>query len=257
MTALKYFFGVVARPQTWLDYVYLWLAFPLGLFYFIFLVVGLSVGLSLVIVWVGIPMLLLVAGAWYLFAGLERILARELLRVPIGPAPRAWEAVDGVWAKLKAHFGSASTWKDLVYLLVRLPLGIVSFTIVITQAALVAAFIGAPVFVRLDALWIGGQRIDSFGVALALVPVGALVMIAMFHVIHGWAWVCGKLATALFGDGRGPATPALPAMPVAAQPAPGATWPQPSEAGPRPSPAPQETPPSPAGPTPETSTDPE
>ena len=35
MSALKYFFGVVARPQTWLDYVYLWLAFPLGLFYFV------------------------------------------------------------------------------------------------------------------------------------------------------------------------------------------------------------------------------
>ncbi len=259
MTALRYFFGVVARPQTWLDYVYLWLAFPLGLFYFIFLVVGLSVGLSLVIVWVGIPMLLLVAGAWYLFAGFERILARELLRVPIGPAPRAWETVDGVWAKLKAHFGSASTWKDLVYLLVRLPLGIVSFTIVITQAALAAAFIGAPFFQRYDALWIGGQRIDSFGVALAMVPVGLLVVIAMLHMIRGWAWVCGKLATALFGDGRGPARPARPAVPLPAQQAQGAVWPPQPEAASGPSPAPQETPSSPASPppAPDTSTDPE
>ncbi len=256
MTALKYFFGVVARPQTWLDYVYLWLAFPLGLFYFIFLVVGLSVGLSLVIVWVGIPMLLLVAGAWYLFAAFERILARELLRVPVGPAPRAWEAVDGVWAKLKAHFGSASTWKDLVYLLVRLPLGIVSFVIVVTQAGVAVSFIGAPFFERYDALWIGGQRVDSSGVALALVPVGVLAVITLFHVIRGWAWVCGKLATALFGDGRGPARSARLAMPVAAQPAPGAAWPQPSEAGPGP-PAGPGTPDQPAAPAPETSTHPE
>ncbi len=226
MSALKYFFGVVARPQTWLDYVYLWLAFPLGLFYFIFLVVGLSVGLSLVIVWVGIPMVLLVAGAWYLFAGFERILARELLRVPVAPAPRAWETADGVWNKLKAHFASASTWKDLVFLLARLPLGIVSFTIVTTQAGLAVAFIGAPLFQRLDALWIGGQRIDSPGVAFALVPVGVLLVIALFHVVHGWAWLCGKLASALFGDGRVAPTPAQTGPPAWTQQAQGPQVPE-------------------------------
>ncbi|MEE4274639.1 MAG: sensor domain-containing protein, partial [Thermoleophilia bacterium] len=235
MSALKYFFGVVARPQTWLDYVYLWLAFPLGLFYFIFLVVGLSVGLSLVIIWVGIPMLLLVAGAWYLFAAFERVLARELLRAPIAPAPRAWEAVDGVWNKLKAHFASGSTWKDLVFLLARLPIGIVSFTIVTTQAGLAVAFIGAPFFQRFDALWIGGQRIDSPGVAFALVPVGVLVVIALFHVIHGWAWLCGKLATALFGDGRvappsaQAAPPAWAQPPQSPQPPQGPQYPQPAQ----------------------------
>ena len=226
MSALKYFFGVVARPQTWLDYVYLWLAFPLGLFYFIFLVVGLSVGLSLVIVWVGIPMLLLVAGAWYLFAGFERVLARELLRVPVAPAPRAWEAADGVWNKLKAHFASASTWKDLVFLLARLPLGIVSFTIVTTQAGLAAAFIGAPLFQRFDALWIGGQRIDSPGLAFALVPVGVLIVIALFHVVHGWAWLCGKLASALFGDGRAAPPSAQAGPPAWTQQAQGPQYPQ-------------------------------
>ncbi|MBN2204204.1 MAG: sensor domain-containing protein [Thermoleophilia bacterium] len=229
MSALKYFFGVVARPQTWLDYVYLWLAFPLGLFYFIFLVVGLSVGLSLVIVWVGIPLLMLVAGAWYLFAAFERVLARELLRVPVAPAPRAWEAVDGVWNKIKAHFSTGSTWKDLVFLLLRLPLGIASFTIVVTQAALAAAFIGAPLFERYGAPWIGGQRIESAAVAFVLVPVGVLIVFATFHVVHGWAWVCGKLATALFGDGTAVPSPvrgtpgAWPGSPQYPQAPP---WPQ-------------------------------
>jgi hypothetical protein len=207
MTALKQFFGVVAKPQTWLDYAYLWLAFPLGLFYFVFLIVGLTVGLSLVIIWVGIPMLLLVAAAWYLFAGLERILARELLRIPISPSPRAWETVDGVWAKLKAHFGLASTWKDLVYLLARLPLGIVSFVLVMTQAGIGVAFIGAPLFQRFDALWLGGQRIDSPAAAAALVPLGVLLVIALFHVVRGWAWLSGRLAQALLGDGSLPPAP--------------------------------------------------
>ena len=35
--AMSRFFGVIAQPRTWLNVVYHWLAFPLGLFYFVFL----------------------------------------------------------------------------------------------------------------------------------------------------------------------------------------------------------------------------
>ena len=125
-SVLTRFFGVVRRPETWLGILFNWLAFPLGLFYFVFLVTGLSLGVGLVVVWVGIPILLVVAGAWWLFGAFERVQARYLLRADVPGAPREWEKVEGVWAKLKAHFGSAATWKDLVYLLAKLPFGIVS-----------------------------------------------------------------------------------------------------------------------------------
>ena len=116
-SAIVRFFGVVRRPETWLGILFDWLAFPLGLFYFVFLVTGLSLGVGLVVVWVGIPILLVVAGAWWLFGSFERLQARYLLRADVPPAPREWEKAEGVWGKLKAHFGSAATWKDLVYLL--------------------------------------------------------------------------------------------------------------------------------------------
>ena len=44
---LARFVGVVARPQTWLNLLYLLLAFPLGLAYFIVLVVGVRTGAAL------------------------------------------------------------------------------------------------------------------------------------------------------------------------------------------------------------------
>ena len=87
--------------------VYLWLAFPSGLFYFVFLTVGLSLGVSLVVVWVGIPILLVVVGAWWLFGAFERAQAEYLLGFPVAPSPRSWETHDGIWAKLKGHFVSA------------------------------------------------------------------------------------------------------------------------------------------------------
>ena len=126
-SALTRFFGVVAAPQTWLGILFNWLAFPLGLFYFVFLITGLSLGVGLVVVWVGIPILLVVAGAWWLFGAFERVQARYLLGADVPRAPREWEKVDGIWAKLRAHFGSAATWKDLVYLFAKLPFGIVSY----------------------------------------------------------------------------------------------------------------------------------
>ena len=65
-------FGVVVRLQTYLNLLYLFIAFPLGLAYFIFLVTGLSVGISLVIIWVGLPILLFMLAAWWVLAIFER-----------------------------------------------------------------------------------------------------------------------------------------------------------------------------------------
>ena len=55
-------FGVFIQLQTYLNILYLLLAFPLGLGYFVFLVTGLALGLGLFITWFGIVILLLVLG---------------------------------------------------------------------------------------------------------------------------------------------------------------------------------------------------
>jgi hypothetical protein len=52
---LMRYFGVVAREETYLNLIYLMLAFPLSIVYFTFLVTGLSVGFGTLIIWIGIP----------------------------------------------------------------------------------------------------------------------------------------------------------------------------------------------------------
>jgi hypothetical protein len=190
-------FGVVARSQTWLNVVYLWLAFPLGLFYFVFLVTGISVGVSLVIVLVGIPILLLVAAAWWCLAALERALARSLLGADVPPAPRLWERGDDVWGRIKAHFGAGVIWSDLLYLFLKFPMGLVSFVLCVTGLAIVVGFIGAPLMQMSGQLYVAGQRVDSWALALALVPVGLLAAFAWAHLVNGWAWVSRCLAEGL------------------------------------------------------------
>src|SRR5579872_1034047 len=77
------FFSVARQRQTYLNLLYLLSAFPLGILYFVMLVAGLSVGVSTLIVWVGIPILLLTIIMWQGFASVERYLVRHWLHVPV------------------------------------------------------------------------------------------------------------------------------------------------------------------------------
>jgi hypothetical protein len=207
---LSRFFGVVAQSRTWLNVLYLWLAFPLGLFYFVFLTVGLSLGVSLVVIWVGIPILLVVVGAWWLFGAFERAQAEYLLGFSVAPSPRSWETNDGIWAKLRGHFASAATWKDLLYLLVKLPLGIVSFTLSVTAVATTTSLLVMPLFWYFDVAAINGTWVPPLWAAVLAVPVGILSIFLWLHVLNAWAWVCGEWAQVVFGSAPTPPAPTAP-----------------------------------------------
>jgi hypothetical protein len=204
------FFGVVARQETWLGMLFHLLAFPLGLFYFVFLVTGLSLGVGLVVVWVGIPILLVVAGAWWLFGAFERLQAQYLLGAAVPPAPREWEKVEGVWGKLKAHFGSAATWKDLVYLLAKLVFGTVSFTLLVVAASMVGWFLAMPVFTAFDVPIVNDTWVPPLWFSIISVPLGILVFFVSLHLLNAWSWACARWAEVMF---RGPE---LGTAPVAA-----------------------------------------
>jgi len=218
------FFGVVARPRTWLNLLFQVLAFPLGLFYFTFLVTGLSVGLGLVIIWVGIPILLVVAGAWWLFGAFERLQAKHLLGASVSAPPRAWENANGVWGKLKAHFGSGATWRDLLYLLAKLPLGIVSFTLLVTLAGILFWLVYLPVahFWDIPFVDFGNGRAWTPPLWLAIVAIpGALLNVFLsLHIVNGWGWVCAHWAELLFRYDEAPARATAVVQPATAPGAP-------------------------------------
>ncbi len=247
----RVFFGVIARRQTWLNVLYMLLAFPLGTMYFVILITGLSLGLGLAILWVGIPILLVVAGLWWAFAALERLLARGLLGIDCGFAPRPWENEPGLLGKLRAHFTDSSTWRDLAFVLLKLPLGIMSFAVLVGSAGLTNVLLFAPLIDisnRTDGafdLW--GWRIDSWLEALPLLPLAVLVLLIGLHLVNLLAAVWRLLADALLSEThRGtPATPVIYATQA------GAPWETPGSSGPPPADAPAAQPPSggPAGPS--------
>src|SRR5258708_31900841 len=78
-------FRVGTKKRTSLLILYLLLSFPLGMFYFMFLVTTITVGITTLVIWIGVSILLLtIVTCWYL-AALERILAIRWLHGRIQP----------------------------------------------------------------------------------------------------------------------------------------------------------------------------
>lgn len=206
---LRRFFGVATRGRTWLNIVYLLLSFPLGVFYFSFFVSMLSTSIGTLIVWIGIPLLALTAALWWAFAAFERHLADGLLGTRLAPAPTPWRNAQGTWSRTKAHMGCAATWKDLAFLFVKFPLGIVSFVIFTVAVSVPAAFVSAPLTVNW-ADWAGTPivpeergfyfqvwHVDTVAEALVFVPIGIVLFFVGLHVINGMAALWRAAARAL------------------------------------------------------------
>ena len=136
--------GVIFNRQAYKNLIFLGAAFPLGVFYFVFLVSGISMGISLLIIWVGIPILLLVGIGWWFMASFERFMAIHILNEYIPEMARPSNESQDLWTHFKAYITNPVTWKSLVYLILKFPLGIATFVILVTLISLTLAFLSMP-----------------------------------------------------------------------------------------------------------------
>ena len=198
---VKKFFGVVTRGETYLNIIYLLLAFPLGTAYFVFLVTGLSLGLGLSITLLGIPILLLMLAAWWGLVVFERQLAIWLLHVDIPPISRNTASGQSAWVQLKTHLSNPLTWKGLAYLFARFPLGIFSFVVAFTLIVLTGALLFAPLtYTNPESqLYVFSWQIDTLNEALICSIVGLGVGLISMHVMNGLAFVSGRFASLMLG----------------------------------------------------------
>ena len=192
------FFGVIASGQSYANLLYLILSFPLGLIYFVFLVVGLSLGFSTLIIWIGgfilIGTFLAVRG----LTGLERTLARTLLQTAIPPRRMPYANLHqdenkSLFEKVKHLLISRESWAGIGYLLLKFPLGILSFVLAVSLTSLSIGLMAAPL-----SIWIPGAdiqvngadwQIDSPAEAIPIAIVGLFLFVISLHLFNGLAWL--------------------------------------------------------------------
>lgn len=167
--------------QTYLNLAYLVLAFPLGVTYFSVLITGWSLGFSLLVILIGVPILLLVIEGAEWIVRLERMLSNLLLSTDIPVNPHRKRA-DGMAARFRQLLTDSLFWRGQGYLLARFGFGIAALVVLslawsIPVALMLLPFVPAEVAIGSaePTLLSGPAQLVGFLIGLALMPLSARV----------------------------------------------------------------------------------
>jgi hypothetical protein len=217
------FLSVPLRPQTYLNLLYLLLAFPLGLAYLLVFTLGLSLGIGLLVVLAGAPILVLSVSLALGIGSLERRLTRFFLDVDLSGRPsvegerlreRAWNLVT-----------DPGTWLALLYLPVKFVFGVVALLVLLHGLVTGGALLFVPFHYTDPSLYVGivrnrpvefhpalhigwnrllvgvetvitlgFWRVTTLAEALAVAVIGAVVCLLGLHLLNALARLNGRVA---------------------------------------------------------------
>src|SRR4051812_8165057 len=190
--------------QLGLDTVSLLLALPMGILTFTVVVTGWAVSLGLAITLVGLPLAMatIYVSRWLAWA--ERRRAALVLGETIPGLYRS--PTGGFISRLKALFSDPSTWKDLAWHLLLLPVGIADFVIAATAWSAALGLISAPAWwwalPENDPTELGLFQVDSWGYAFLAMAIGILLLPLAAALVRGTAAASGALSQIVLGPMR-------------------------------------------------------
>jgi signal transduction histidine kinase len=177
------------------DLVYMASGAALGLAWFIVLVTLLALGIGLLLITVGVPILAVTLVLVRLGANAERERAALVLGAPIARPRRRPADSPRLVDRLLAPLRDRRTWRDLGYMLLLGPVGIVAGTIAVALWGAALAAVVAPVFApgAPDGSFLDDIGAAVYAIALAGLAVGALAAVATRVLAAGCAGIARSL----------------------------------------------------------------
>ncbi|NIJ13842.1 signal transduction histidine kinase [Saccharomonospora amisosensis] len=151
--------AATTRPAAFRAIAFMVASLPLRLLQFVVIVTLSLVGLATLVVWIGIPTLMLATKVVRGFGDLERRWVSATLATPV-PAADRLPKDGGPLRRWRTQLTDPTTWRDLGYLLLAFPIGVFEFALGV--------------------------------VAIVLLPIA-------IWVVPGVGWLHGRLALALLG----------------------------------------------------------
>lgn len=203
------FFGVAADPRAYAALFYMLLSLATGIFYFTWVVTGVSLSAGLSVLIIGIPFLILYFGSVRVLSLVEGRLVEVMLGERMPRRPLYSSRGEPLLQRIKELFTDPRTWSTQLYFLLMLPLGIFYFTVAVTLLSLSIAFIATPLLVwfgevstdlQLGAWWFlddsGRTSLHGWELPLLLVA-GVLLLFVTLHIARGIGHLHGQLAKQL------------------------------------------------------------
>ncbi len=203
------FFGVIADLRAYASLFYMVFAMATGIFYFTWVVTGISLSAGLAVLIIGIPFVILFLGSIRVLSLVEGRIVEVMLGERMPRRPLYSSRGKPLLARIGEMFTDPRTWSTLLYMVLMLPLGMTYFTIAVTMLSISLSFISAPISV-----WLGlaqanvdfdgwstfgiqnGVLGTSFGYwVLPLVFVlGFLLLFVTMHLARGIGYLHGQFA---------------------------------------------------------------
>lgn len=208
------FFDVITDKHTYLNLTYLLLSFPLGVFYFIFIATGFSLGVGLIPIFIGIPILYVFMISVKCLMKFESRMAALFLgmNINVNIARRAKGV--GILVKFRDELFDVELWKAFIYMTLKFFLGIIIFCLCISLVSLSLGLISAPVVYQIleyNLNMDGGLHFNIDGIQfygllgflgisatpmqemLMLMLLGVFIGIGSLHLFNKTAYLMGGL----------------------------------------------------------------
>lgn len=212
------FFGVVADPRTYGALFYMLLALATGIFYFTWVVTGISLSFGLAVLIIGIPFIVLFFGSVRILSLVEGRMVETMLGVRMPRRPPFSTRGMPLWKRIGSMFSDPRTWSTLVYMVLMLPLGIIYFTVAVTLLSTSIALAAAPlVKVVFDAMGMDSYSScdgpawvcdwvhwwSGWPAAFLISLFGFAMLFASLHIIRAIGYLHGQIAKHLLVYGAG------------------------------------------------------
>jgi uncharacterized membrane protein len=197
-TSVAKFFGVLADPLAYSSLFYMLLSLATGIFYFTWVVTGLSLSLGLCILIIGLPFAALFISTVRVLALMEGRLIEAMLGERMPRRPLYADRGKTFFARVKAMFTDPRTWSTLLYMLLKLPLGVLYFSMATVGLSVSLDIAFSPIIYAI--FGIGIVNINDYHLAPPLwatpltIVVGVLVLCATLHLARGVGRTQGALA---------------------------------------------------------------
>jgi len=192
------FFAVLGDPLAYSSLFYMLLSLATGIFYFTWAITGLSLSLGLCILIIGVPFAVLFLSTVRALALVEGRLIESMLGVRMPRRPLYADRGKPFGARVKAIFVDPRTWSTLLYMILKLPLGIIYFMFAVIGLSIPLALAVSPITKAV--FDIGIVNVNEYHIAPPLwalpltLPLGIALFSLTLHLARGIGQLQGQLA---------------------------------------------------------------
>ncbi|WP_234533977.1 sensor histidine kinase [Streptomyces shenzhenensis] len=151
------------EARSWHEFGYVLLGLPVGVTLFVWTVTMVSLGVGLLVTFVGIPLLAVALAGCRGFGTMERARARTLLKLEVADPEPLRMRKPGLFAWVGAVLKSGTSWRHLLYAVLQFPWSMFSFVVALSFWTYGWALLTYPLWFWVFPVWVGQGGLQLYG----------------------------------------------------------------------------------------------